>query len=541
MTGLQNDRDYSPHDAERFRQQGHWNDDTLTTWIDHWATAAPDKVAIVGPGARLTYREQHDKVQRLAGALADLGIAKGDVVAIQLPNIAEYLIAYYAVTRLGAILATMHMPYRENEMYPLIRHGGAKAVICGARDDKYDAPETMRKLMQRCSSVKHIFVLGDEVPSGMHSLGDMIDNGTPRDVTVPLGATDPALLCFTSGTSAAPKAVLRTYATITGNARIYSPTIELCSSDVVMVAPPFTHVFGLCCVHCTLCHGGTVVLLRQFTPPSYVEMIDRFKPSVVFTAPAHLAACLKAGLLEDVDLSSIREVVIAGSVCPPDIANALEARLPNGRAGGLFGMTETILITQTPITEGPEVRHFSVGRVTPGIEARIAGDDGAMLGADQEGELQVRGYSIMSGYLNNDEANRLAFTDDGWFRTGDLAVMSAAGDVQITGRLKDIINRGGIKINPTDLENLITTHPNVIQCAIVPMPDDVLGEKSCLFVTLIPGTELDLQTVTDYLNEHDVAKMKWPERLEVVEEMPMTPTKKIIKGALQERLGETVR
>jgi acyl-CoA synthetase (AMP-forming)/AMP-acid ligase II len=391
----------------------------------------------------------------------------------------------------------------------------------------------MRKLMQRSATVEHIIVLGDEVPGGMHSLADMIDNGTPRDVTVPLGATDPALLCFTSGTSAAPKAVLRSYATITGNARIYSPTIELGSSDVVMVAPPFTHVFGLCCVHCTLCHGGTVVLLRQFTPPSYVEMIDRFKPSVVFTAPAHLAACLKAGLFDDVDLSSIREVVIAGSVCPPDVANALEAHLPNGRAGGLFGMTETILITQTPITEGPEVRHYSVGRVTPGIEARVTGDDGTILGADHEGELQVRGYSIMSGYLNNDEANRLAFTDDGWFRTGDLAVLSQTGDVQITGRLKDIINRGGIKINPTDLENLITAHPNVIQCAIVPMPDDVLGEKSCLFVTLVPGTELDLKAVTDYLVEHDIAKMKWPERLEVIDEMPMTPTKKIIKGALQ--------
>ena len=533
MTGLQNDRDYSPHDAKRFRQQGYWNDDTLTKWIDHWATATPNEIAMIGPGARLTYREQLEKVQRLAGALADLGIAKGDVVAVQLPNIAEYLIAYYAVTRLGAILATMHMPYRENEMYPLIRHGQAKAVICGASDDKYDAPETMRKLTQRCSTLAHIIVLGYAVPSGMHSLGDMINNGTPRDVTIPLGATDSALLCFTSGTSAAPKAVLRTYATITGNARIYSPTIKLDSDDVVMVAPPFTHVFGLCCVHCTLCHGGTVVLLRHFTPESYVETIDRFRPSVVFTAPAHLAACLKAGLLEGVDLSSIREVVIAGSVCPPDVANALETRLPNGRAGGLFGMTETILITQTPITEGPEIRHYSVGRVTPGIEARVAGDDGTILGADQEGELQVRGYSIMSGYLNNDEANEHAFTDDGWFRTGDLAMMSAAGDVQITGRLKDIINRGGIKINPTDLENLITAHPNVVQCAIVPVPDDVLGEKSCLFVTLVPGTELDLKAITDYLNEHDIAKMKWPERLEVVDEMPMTPTKKIIKGALQ--------
>jgi len=202
-------------------------------------------------------------------------------------------------------------------------------------------------------------------------------------------------------------------------------------------------------------------------------------------------------LLDDVDLASSREVVVAGSVCPPQVAAYFEKRLPNGQVGQLFGMTETILIMQTPIDGPPEIRHTSTGRKTEGIEVRIANTaDDSEMPVGEEGELQLAGYSIFPGYLNNEEANAGAFTDDGYFRTGDLATTDAYGNVVITGRVKDIINRGGIKINPTDTENLLQAHPAIVLAAIVPMPDDVLGERMCLFATLAPGACLTFDDVT---------------------------------------------
>ena len=498
----------------------------------------PDKIAILGPAGGITYAEVFEKARRVAGAMLDLGIEKGEAVAIQLPNTPEYLIAYFGVAMMGGVLLTMHMPYRGGEMEPLLKHGQARAVICGRATEKYDAPATMKGLKVSVPSLEHVIVATGAAGPGRLSLAEMIENGPERDITDPPVASDPVLLCFTSGTSAEPKAVLRNYHTACANARVYSPTIGLSAQDVVMVAPPFTHVFGLCCVHAALWAGATNVLMELFTPEAYAATIERAKPTVLFTAPAHVAATLKAGLFEAHDISSLKTVVVAGSVCPPEVAAALEKRLSEGgRVGQLFGMTETILIMQTPADGPPATRHAHTGQVTAGIEARVVADDGTVRAPGAEGELQVRGYSVMSGYLNSDAANDAAFTEDKWLRSGDLAVMDADGNVAITGRVKDIINRGGIKINPTDLENLITAHPKVVQSAIAPMPDDVLGEKACLFVTLVPGAELTLDEVTAYLSDNNVAKMKWPERLVTLDEMPMTPTRKIIKGELARLVG----
>ena len=541
MVVLRNSRDYDPADVKRFIAEGYWNDDTIATWLDKWARQAPDKIAILGPAGGITYAELNAKARRVAGAMLDLGIGKGEAVAIQLPNMAEYLIAYFGVAMMGGVLLTMHMPYRGGEMEPLLKHGQARAVICGAATEKYDAPATMEGLKASVPSLEHVIVAtGDtaEVGPGRLSLAEMIEGGPERDITDPPVASDPVLLCFTSGTSAQPKAVLRNHYTACANGRIYSPTIALTAQDVVMVAPPFTHVFGLSCVHAALWSGATNALMELFTPEAYAETIERARPTVLFTAPAHIAATLKAGFFESHDISSLKTVVVAGSVCPPEVAAALEERMSDGgRVGQLFGMTETILIMQTPADGPPATRHAHTGQVTRGIEARIMADDGTIQPPGAEGELQVRGYTIMSGYLNNAAANEATFTEDNWMRSGDLAVMEDDGNVAITGRVKDIINRGGIKINPTDLESLITAHRKVVLSAIAPMPDDVLGEKACLFVTLVPGAELTLDEVTAYLGDNDVAKMKWPERLVILDEMPMTPTRKIIKGELMRLAG----
>ena len=537
MSGLEHAPRYTDEQRRRFIDQGLWNDDTVATYLEKWARETPDKPAIAAGDRTLSYAETHAAARRFANSLLGLGIGKGDVVGIQLPNLPEYLIAYFGVTMLGAILGTMHMPYRAAEMAPLMNHGRMRALICGAATERYDAPATAIGLKAQVPTLEHVIVLGATVPDGCHDLARMIADGAERDIADPPGPDDFALLCFTSGTAAAPKAVLRENRTITANARTYAPTIELSADDVVMIAPPFTHVFGLCCVACTLWAGATNLLMDLFTPESFIRGIHEGRPTVLFCAPAHIAGTHKAGLFDSHDCGSIREVVVAGAVCPPEVAATFERYLANGHVGQLFGMTEVILVMQTPLDAGPEIRHTSTGRATAGIETRVAGADGTPLDTGEEGELEIRGYTVLAGYLGNDQANRESFADDGFFRTGDLATIDADGNVVITGRVKDVINRGGIKINPTDIENVITAHQAVVQAAIVPMPDEVLGEKACLFVELAPGAVFDLDEATSWLAEHGVAKMRWPERLEIVDAMPMTPTRKIIKGELAKLLG----
>jgi len=527
---------YSAAMVERYTREGYWNDDTLIDYFDHWAREAPDKAAVRAADRDISYAELHAASRRFANSLLDLGLEKQDVVAIQMPNWPEFLIAYFGTMMMGGILATMHMPYRGREMEPLVRHGQAKAVICTGPLPNHDAPATMLALRDKMGSLEHVIVAGGEAPAGTLSFDTLVAEGSDAEIADPPGPEDFAVLCFTSGTSAAPKGVLREHRTLCGNARAFSPTLDLTGDDVVMVAPPYTHIFGLLCTNLITWVGGTSLPLPLFTPETYAECIINGEPTLVFSAPAHLAATVKAGLLDDTEITSVRGVVTGGSICAPVVASSFEACLKGGRVGHLFGMTEVILATQTPLDSPPEQRHGSIGPVIPGVEARLSDPEGNILGPGEEGELEIMSHGNLAGYLDNDAANEASFTADGWFKTGDLAILREDGFIDITGRVKDLINRGGVKFNPTDLENTLMSHDAIVQAAIVPMPDEVLGEKACAFVTLTPGSALTFDEMTGHLAAAGFAKMVWPERLEVIDEMPITPTRKIIKGELAARL-----
>jgi non-ribosomal peptide synthetase component E (peptide arylation enzyme) len=523
-----------------FRASGQWNCDTLADWLDGWAQKTPGSPVVHEPIGRVTtYAQLSEASMRFANSLLAIGLKKGDVVAIQLPSCLEFLIAYFGVTRMGGILATLHMPYRDGELEPLIRFAEARAVICPAGSGQYEGPAMMRRLARRIDHLEYVIVAdGDAGGADCLTMAEMLASAEAVPVADPPAAEDPVLLCFTSGTSAAPKGVMRGYETLLADARVYATTIGLTDRDRSMIAPPFTHIFGLECVNNALFTGGAVVPLQRFSPKSYVDAIEALGPTVIYSAPAHLAATLKSGELKGRDLSSVKQVILGGSICPPHIPAEFESHLPNGRVGSLFGMTEVLLATQTEMHGDPHVRHATVGAPMPGIDARIVSADGVpVAAAGEEGELQLRGFTLMAGYMKNEPANAASFTADGWYRTGDLAVWDGKGNIIITGRLTDVINRGGVKINPSDVESVITEHETVVQAALIPLPDEVLGERICAVVTLIPGARLELADLCTFLAERGVAKMRWPERLIVTGEMPMTPTRKIVKKDLARNLG----
>src|SRR5258706_2805811 len=480
---------YRPDDEREYLARGWWrDDDTLWQWLRRHASSRPEDPAVVSAAGVLTWRGLHDRVLNVANGLRKKGIGAGDVVAIQLPNTPEFLIVHLAIARLGAVMCTLHMPCRGAETESTLANSGARLFFNAA--SPFPELEAAAPL--------------------------------PADHPAP-DSRDAFLLLYTSGTTASPKAVPHAYRTMLGNSRMGAGEHQLASSSKILCAAPLSHLYGLYSLHCAWSVGACTVLLPAFKPDELAQTVERERPTALWTGPAHVAACRAAGLFDKLDWSSLRLAIVSGSMAPPALVRSFAEKLPGCAVTQLWGMTELQAALYSRPQDGTEVAATSAGRPRPGTQVRVASD----------GELQVRGPLAFSGYYQNDEANHAAFTHDGWFRSGDLAE-ERSGYYAITGRIKDVINRGGVKFNPADVEALLDSHPQILQSAIVPMPDPVLGEKACALITLQPGsTEPTLGELVDYLLGKEIAKNKLPERLVVVPEMPLTPTRKIIKGRLR--------
>ena len=533
-------RDAMRFDGERaalYLERGWWSPaDTLSQWLVRVAAQTPNAPAIIGDGTSLSYGELAGQVGALAGGLKALGLGAGDVVAVQLPNRAEYLVSYLAICALGGVMTTLYMPYRAAEMESLLSHSRARAFIGLADMGDFSPARTVLDLRERIDALEHVIVIGD-APRGTQAFAG-VAGASPHDLSHGPVAADPFLLLYTSGTSARPKGVPLAYQGILGNARLGVSEHGITRADRILSAAPFGHLYALYSIHLALATGATTVLLPAFSPPDLARTLKAEAVTVLFAAPAHIAACLGAGLPAPGELSSLRLAVLSGSAVPAAVAKGLSERMPGGHVTQLWGMTETQAGLYTRPGDPIETVARSAGRPSPGTEVRVAGRDDAVLPAGEEGELHVRGALLFPGYFDHPDANRDAFTAGGWFRTGDLAVIGDDGNVAITGRCKDVINRSGVKYNPRDVEDLLAAHPQIDTAAIVPVPDPVLGERACCCITVAGDAAPTLEAIRAYLEEHGVAKVRWPERLEVVEAMPLTATRKVIKGRLTERLSE---
>ncbi len=498
---------FDPAIEREYMARGWWSDeDTLPKWLGRHLRERPGAAAIDLGGAVLTWEALHDRVLRVAEGLRQRGVGAGDVVAIQLPNVPEFLIAHLAIARLGAVMCTLHMPYRGAEIEALLRHSGARAAFCTPK-----AGEIFRSMLAQVVEIGSQFA--------------ELERCTPLAASHPQpDARDPFLLLYTSGTTAAPKGVAHAYRTMLGNSRLGVREHGLAAADRILCAAPLSHLYGLYSLHCAWAVGACTVLLPAFTPPDLAAAVEKGRPTALWTAPAHVAAVRAQGLFETHDWSSLRLAIVSGSRAAPELVRSFAAKLPKCAVTQLWGMTEIQAGLYTRPGDPLELSATCAGRPSPGTEVRLG----------EDGEIQVRGPLVFSGYLDNPQATRNAFTADGWFCSGDLAEKRDGNAYAIVGRSKDIINRGGVKFNPADVESLLDSHPKIFQSAIVPMPDPILGEKACAFVTLKDKAQsVALEELVAWLLEKNIAKNKLPERLVVIDEMPVTPTRKIIKGRLR--------
>lgn len=526
--------DFDPARARHYVERGWWGHDTLTRWLARHEAERPDLPAVVHGSTMISWRALAERVARAAEGLRATGVARGEVIAVQLPNVPEFIVAYLAICRLGAVMTTLHMSYRGAEIEALLRHSRAHAVICLAQAKDFSPAAACLALRGVLPTLTTVVAVGPPVDGAVAFAELERASALPSRAVEPPVAADPFLLLYTSGTTSAPKGVPQNYHTMLSNARLSVPEHGLTGADRILSAAPLSHLFGLYALHCAWATGAASILLPVFTPPDLVAAVERDKPTALWAGPAHIAACRALGLLDRHDWSSLKLVILSGSACPPDLVRGLAAKLPRGTVTQLWGMTETQAALYTRPEDPLEVAARSAGRPSPGTEVRVVGPNGAACPPGTEGELEVRGCLLFPGFYDNADANAAAFTADRWYRTGDLATMDAAGNVAITGRTRDVINRGGVKFNPRDVEDLLDAHPKILQSAVVPIPDPVLGERACCFVTLRPNVGgLTLEEVTAFLLERHIAKIKLPERLVIVPEMPLTPTRKIIKGQLR--------
>ncbi len=522
--------------ARAYRDTGQWTEETAYGWVTDLATRAPESPAAIGPDAAMTYGALHDSARRFASGLLGLGFRRGDVIGVQLPNMPDFLTVFLGIQAMGAVPCMLPMPYRRRELEPLLAHGKAKGLICLSGLENYDLAAVTAELKAALPALETVIALGPEPPPGSLPFAEIAaaDAGPIAD---PPTADDPAVLAFTSGTSAAPKAIVHAHRTLSAACKALGDNIVTEPADVVMCAPAYTHAFGLLVVVATIAAGAAGATMAVYSPDTLAETIRRTRATVFCGGPVHVFMGRKAGLWTPDVTASLKRSFVGGAPTPEEAVRLMDEASPNGKAYQIWGMSEVLVPVMNTVEAPAPLRFSTVGTAWKGHEARIVGDDGGAVAPGEEGHLETRGPFQIASYYDNTKATAEAFHADGWFRTGDLARMDADGHIFMSGRAKDLIIRGGVKINSVDVELAMDSHPAVAQSAIVPYPDPVLGERACLVLVMAPGKTLTLDEVRAYLDGQGIAKLRWPERLEFAASMPMTASRKIIKGKLIEQLG----
>ena len=520
----------TPAMSARWRGAGLWSDEAFATVLSRRLRETPDREALTDGTRRLTYRELAHGIDRMAARLRALGIGQGDVVTIQLPNWIEFAFVFFALERLGAVAVTVSVDFRSRELEYIMRFAGSKMLVCCAQFRDFDHVAMAEELRPRLPVLSRIGVVRGAPRPGMVSLDDIVAGPPAGFAPVAMDADAVMRMAFTSGTTGNPKGVMHSHNTTLAAARILNGDLGLAADDVMMIWLPLGLNWGYLTLVQSVLAGAKAVLLDRFRPAAALDLIERERGTYIPTAPASLTSVLQEPDLARRDLSSLKIVVSGGASAPVETIRAWRRAAP-GILLELLGMLETGYQAYTRATDDPERVAGSVGRPASRMGLKLVDADGREVARGEEGDICCDGPSVHLGYHNNPTANAEAFLPDGWFRSGDLGMIDTDGNLRIVGRLKEMINRGGKKFFPREIEEILYTHPQVLYAAIVGIPDPRLGERNCLCLVPRPGETPTLKSLVAFLGD-SVATYKLPERLELFTQFPFTPTGKIQRHAL---------
>jgi acyl-CoA synthetase (AMP-forming)/AMP-acid ligase II len=452
---------------------------------------------------------------------------------VQLPNRIQFAVVFFALELIGAVANKVNPDFRARELEYIINFSGSRAYVFPEAFKNFDYSAMARALKGKCPGLEHLFLDSDIAESEPIRAADRV-RMDPDEVF---------RMAFTSGTTGDPKCVLHSFNTTLYAARLLNEDMRVRETDVLLVYLPMGLNWGYLTLLQAVLAGCRAVLLERFSAAAALELIEREKVTYIPTAPASIVAMLNEPALAKRDTSSLRVVITGGASAAVETIRDFQARM-HGHLIELYGMLETGFHTYTRFEDQPEAVNGTIGRVAGEMELRILDEAGADVPHGEIGEIAARGPTVHLGYHNNPQANLEAFTEEGWFRTGDLGrYADRQGNVQITGRRKEIINRGGKKFFPREVEEILYAHPKILHAAMVGLPDARLGERNCLCIVPKGEERLALPEVLAFLKDQ-VADYKLPESIEHFSELPMTGTGKLRRHVLRdwvlERHGKAV-
>ncbi|MGE2736041.1 AMP-binding protein [Mycolicibacterium vaccae] len=513
--------------------------ETIGANLDRTVAAFGDREALVEvpTGRRWTYREFDADVRRLAGGLLGLGIRVGDRVGIWAPNTAEWTLVQYATARIGAILVTINPAYRLDELEYVLNQSGVRAVIAAPSFKTSDYATMLDTAADQCPALRDVIIVGS--PAWEALAANAVDDTTLAGVAAGLTPSDPINIQYTSGTTGFPKGATLSHINILNNGYFVGEGLGYTEHDRVCIPVPFYHCFGMVMgnLACTS-HGATMVIPAPgFDPAATLGAVAAERCTSLYGVPTMFIAALGLDDLTSYDLGSLRTGIMAGSPCPEVVMREVIDRMNMSEVAICYGMTETSPVsTQTRPTDTLSQRTTTVGTVGPHLEIKVVDPDtGETLSRGLPGELCTRGYSVMAGYWNDPDKTAEVLDADGWMHTGDIAVMDEDGYVAITGRIKDMVIRGGENIYPREIEEFLYQHPDIIDAQVVGVPDDRYGEELMAWLRIRDGAVAPTAESIREFCEGRIAHYKIPRHVAVVDEYPMTVTGKIRKVELRER------
>ncbi len=537
--------------------------DTVGSLLDRIAAAHPERPALVvrAQHVRLSYRQFHAEVERVAAGLLALGLQRGDRVGIWAPNRAEWVILQFAAPKAGLILVNINPAYRLHELEYALNKVRCRALVLPQRfkSSRYLemlvelAPELVgcapgHLVAERLPSLREVIVLDEETAPGTFSWRELAAFGDAqaivrlRAVESELRFDDPVNIQFTSGTTGAPKGATLTHHNIINNGYFIGEAMRLTEQDRLCIPVPFYHCFGmvlgnLACVT----HGACMVIPGEgFDVLATLEAVQEERCTGLHGVPTMFIAELEHPEFHRFDLSSLRTGIMAGSPCPIEVMRRVVSEMHMAEVTIAYGMTETSPVSFQSTTDEPlERRVNSVGRVHPHVEVKLVDERGHAVPRGTPGELCTRGYSVMLGYWEDEALTREAIDEARWMHTGDLAVIDDDGYCSIVGRLKDMIIRGGENVYPREIEEFLYTHPKVQDVQVFGVPDAKFGEHVCAWIQLREGCESSDAEIQDYCRHH-LAYFKVPYYVRFVEAFPMTVTGKVQKYLMRETMVETL-